>query len=148
MFDPLVHLIVRLWVSNVPVCYVCWPSHSNTAVNGRPWVTLQAETLMVPLRLLLYFLNSLLWSGTTSSAFFKKKNGKHTATLISCWTQYIQLSTLTLQAWPGPDYSMRVNATILRAVEATTDTNEAACCHARQPAPAQMDSQATAGTIC
>lgn len=147
VFDPLVGIIVRLRVNNVPVCSVCWPSHNNTAVNGRPWVTLQAETLMVPLRRLLYFLNSLLWSGTTSSPFLRE-NGKDTAALISCWTQYIQLSTLTLQAQPGADYSMRVNATILRAVAATTDTNEATRCHARQPAPAQMDSQATAGTIC
>lgn len=73
VFDPLVRIIVRLRVSNVPVCYVCWPSHNSTAVNGRPWVTLQAETLMVPPRLLLYVLNSLLWSGTTSCPFFKRK---------------------------------------------------------------------------
>lgn len=70
VFDPLVRIIVRLRVSNVPVCYVCWPSHSKAAVNGRPQVTLQAGTLMVPLRLLLHFLNALLWSGFASSPFF------------------------------------------------------------------------------
>lgn len=73
VFDPLVRIIVRLRVNNVPVCSVRWPSHNNTAVNGGPRVTLQAETLMVPLRRLLYFLNGLLWSGTASSPFFKGK---------------------------------------------------------------------------
>lgn len=67
--DPLVLIIVILWLSNVPVRYVYWPSHNYTKVNGRPWVTLWAETLKVPLRLLLYFLNGRLWSGTPSSPF-------------------------------------------------------------------------------
>lgn len=146
VFHPLVRIIVRLrWVTfRFAMCVgrhtvkQQWMADLGSPYRLRHW------------RHLLDFccISWTVYCGLELQPVFLRKNGRHTTALISCWTQYIQLSTLTLQAQPGPDYSMRVNATILRAVAETTDTNEAAHCHARQPAPAQMDSQATAGTIC